>query len=179
MTLDNAILRGLVVGRDGKFHTSEIDLDEYYGNIGGKFEVDERHYSRSGRNFGLARDSNSLRLTGELQDYEGVHHPAEVDLSACVVNRKGRLSFSKPYVCHYVLQAFARLVLAPLPSTYLSLCYEFKSSIGSLPFLSSADSIEREHWTSAVAEQVPVFGPAVAALHRSHDESRTEVSQFT
>ncbi|KAI1641932.1 CNVH-domain-containing protein [Daldinia loculata] len=133
LTLDNAILRGLVVGRDGKFHTSEIDLDEYYGNIGGKFEVDERHYSRSGRNFGLVRDSNSLRLTGELQDYEGVHHPAEVDLSACVVNRKGRLSFSK-----------------------------------------HADSIEREHWTSAVAEQVPVFGPAVAALHRSHDESRTE-----
>ncbi|KAF3060059.1 hypothetical protein GL218_04684 [Daldinia childiae] len=133
LTLDNAILRGLVVGRDGKFHTSEIDLDEYYGNIGGKFEVNERHYSRSGRNFSLARDSNSLRLTGELQDYEGVHHPAEVDLSACVVNRKGRLSFSKP-----------------------------------------ADSIEREHWTSAVAEQVPVFGPAVAGLHRSHDESRTE-----
>ncbi|KAI1655562.1 CNVH-domain-containing protein [Daldinia decipiens] len=133
LTLDNAILRGLVVGRDGKFHTSEIDLDEYYGNIGGKFEVDEKHYSRSGRNFSLKRDSNSLRLIGELQDYEGVHHPAEVDLSACVVNRKGRLSFSKP-----------------------------------------ADSIEREHWTSAIAEQVPVFGPAVAGLHRSYDESRTE-----
>ncbi|KAI8966305.1 CNVH-domain-containing protein [Daldinia sp. FL1419] len=174
LTLDNAILRGLVVGRDGKFHTSEIDLDEYYGNINGKFEVDERHYSRTGRNFSLVRDSNHLRLTGELQNYEGIHHPAEIDLSACIVNRKGRLSFSKPYVCHYVLQAFARLVLAPLPSTYLSLCYEFKSSIGSLPFLSSAEPIEREHWTSIVTELVPVFGPAAAGLQRVKDEDRSE-----
>ncbi|KAK6952719.1 hypothetical protein Daesc_005013 [Daldinia eschscholtzii] len=133
LTLDNAILRGLVVGRDGKFHMSEIDLDEYYGNIGGKFEIDERHYSRTGRNFKLERDSNRLRLVGELQDYEGVHHPTEVDLSACIVNRRGRLSFSKP-----------------------------------------ADSIEREHWTTVVAEQVPVFGPAIAGLHRSKDEARTE-----
>ncbi|KAI1468165.1 CNVH-domain-containing protein [Daldinia caldariorum] len=178
LTLDNAILRGLAVGRDGKFHVSEIDLDEYFGNIGSKFEIDERHYSRTGRNFRLERESNRLRLFGELQDYEGVHHPAEVDLSACIVNRKGRLSFSKPYVCHYVLKAFTRLVLAPLPSTYLSLCYEFKSSIGSLPFLPSADPTEREHWTTVVAEQIPVFGPSIAGLHRSKDETRTENQSY-
>ncbi|KAI1803246.1 CNVH-domain-containing protein [Daldinia bambusicola] len=137
LTLDNAILRGLAVGRDGKFHLSEIDLDEYFGNIGSKFEIDERHYSRTGRNFRLERESNRLRLFGELQDYEGVHHPAEVDLSACIVNRKGRLSFSKP-----------------------------------------ADPVEREHWTTVVAEQIPVFGPAIAGLHRSKDETRTENQSY-
>ncbi|KAI1385973.1 Cyanovirin-N [Hypoxylon trugodes] len=96
LTLDNAKLRGLVVGRDGKFHTSTIDLDDYYGNINGRFEANERHFSRSGRNFGLEHDIHALRLTGDVMDYAGEHHHSEIDISECVVNSKGHLAFNKP-----------------------------------------------------------------------------------
>ncbi|OTB03210.1 hypothetical protein M426DRAFT_23998 [Hypoxylon sp. CI-4A] len=90
--LENATLRGLVVGRDGKFHISELDLDQYYGNINGKFEADERHYSRSGRNFALDRD---LKLTAELMDHAGEHHQSEIDLSDHIINKRGKLAFVK------------------------------------------------------------------------------------
>ncbi|KAI1771061.1 Cyanovirin-N [Hypoxylon cercidicola] len=95
LSLKDAHLRGLVVGRDGKFVPSEIDLDQHYGNINGKFEAGERHYSRSGRNFRLEQDSNTVKLFGELMDCEGAWHDAEIDLSDCIVNEKGKLAFLK------------------------------------------------------------------------------------
>lgn len=99
LTLQDANrLRGLVVGRDGLFYPSELNLDENVGNIGGKFEAGERHYSRSGRNFRLEQDASTVKLVGELMDFDGVYHDAEIDLSDCVVNQKGKLAFFKQYV---------------------------------------------------------------------------------
>ncbi|XXH02056.1 hypothetical protein Hte_008421 [Hypoxylon texense] len=97
MLKDSHLLRGLVVGRDGKFAPSEINLDEHYGNINGKFEAGERHYSRSGRNFRLEQDAraNAVRLLGELMDCEGAWHDADIDISDCIGNQKGNLAFLK------------------------------------------------------------------------------------
>ncbi|KAI1763214.1 CNVH-domain-containing protein [Hypoxylon sp. FL1150] len=96
LTLQDATrLRGVVVNRDGKFVPSEIDLDQHYGNINGKFEAGERHYSRSGRNVRLEQDATSVKLFAELADCEGEWHEAEVDISECIVNDKGKLAFLK------------------------------------------------------------------------------------
>ncbi|KAI0179643.1 CNVH-domain-containing protein [Hypoxylon sp. FL1284] len=92
---DSSRLRGLVVGRDGKFAASEIDLGQHYGNINGRFEAGERHYGRTGRNFRLDQDSGAVRLLGELMDCEGAWHDAEVDLAECIVNQNGKLAFVK------------------------------------------------------------------------------------
>ncbi|KAI0379471.1 CNVH-domain-containing protein [Hypomontagnella monticulosa] len=131
---DNKILKGLVVGPDGKFRVSEINLDQHYGNIGGKFEPASGVYSLSGRDFRLEKNLDSIKLIGELQDYGGVHRPAEIDLSLCVVNRNGQLAFCKP-----------------------------------------DETPNREHWKTAIAEQIPVLGSAVAGLHYPQ-ESDNEVS---
>ncbi|KAI1453647.1 Cyanovirin-N [Annulohypoxylon moriforme] len=96
LQLEYAILRGLVVGRDGKLYLSELNLDENIGNINGKFEAGERHYSRSGRDFKLEQGLDTVKLGAELADYAGTHHPAEIDLAEIVVNRNGKLSFLRP-----------------------------------------------------------------------------------
>ncbi|KAI1378137.1 hypothetical protein F4677DRAFT_36160 [Hypoxylon crocopeplum] len=92
LTLDNNILRGLAIGRNGKFHPSEVNLDEYYGNIGGKFEAGQNNYSLSGRDFRLEQSLDAVKLIGELRDYGGVFQYAEIDLSTHIVNRQGHLS---------------------------------------------------------------------------------------
>ncbi|KAI1398180.1 Cyanovirin-N [Hypoxylon fuscum] len=129
LTLQDANrLRGLVVGRDGLFYPSELNLDENVGNIGGKFEAGERHYSRSGRNFRLEQDASTVKLVGELMDFDGVYHDAEIDLSDCVVNQKGKLAFFK-----------------------------------------HDEDFEREDWTHAIGEQIPIFGDAISGLHQGKE----------
>ncbi|KAI1103378.1 Cyanovirin-N [Jackrogersella minutella] len=133
LTLDNATLKGLVVGRDGKLYVSELNLDENIGNINGKFEAGERHYSRSGREFKLEQGLDTVKLIAELADYAGTHHPAEIDLAECIVNRNGQLSFLRP-----------------------------------------EETSDKEHWSTAIAEQIPGIGSAIAGLHRLGDDREDE-----
>lgn len=125
---------------------SEINLDEHYGNINGKFEAGERHYSRSGRNFRLEQDASSVKLFAELMDCEGEWHDAEVDLSDCVVNQKGKLAFLKQYVHD-----------TAITYTHSNMCC-------------SDEEFVREDWTPTVAEHTPVVGEAVAGLHTGEDK---------
>ncbi|OTA53171.1 Cyanovirin-N [Hypoxylon sp. EC38] len=133
LTLEHSTLRGLVVGRDGKFHTSELNLDENIGNINGKFEAGERHYSRSGRNFRLEHGIDTIKLTAELADYAGDHHAAEIELSDCVINRKGQLDF-----------------------------------------LRRDETVDKEQWTTAIADQIPLFGSSVAGLYHLGEHENEE-----
>ncbi|KAI0108798.1 Cyanovirin-N [Hypoxylon sp. NC0597] len=133
LTLEHSTLRGLVVGRDGKFHTSELNLDENIGNINGKFEAGERHYSRSGRNFHLEHGLDTIKLTAELADYAGDHHAAEIELSDFVINRKGQLDFIR-----------------------------------------RDETVDKEHWSTAIADQIPLFGSSVAGLHHLGEHENEE-----
>ncbi|KAI2616759.1 hypothetical protein GGR54DRAFT_649186 [Hypoxylon sp. NC1633] len=95
LTLNNNLLSGLVLGRDGKFHPSALDLDHHYGNIGGRFEAGRENFSLTGRNLRLELDANAAKLVGEIKDYDGEYRASEIDLSVCVVNRQGQLVFEE------------------------------------------------------------------------------------
>lgn len=93
LTLNNTNLQGLVVHRNGKLYPSAVNLDEHYGNTWGEFDCRSAQYSRSGQNFRLKQTSKAVLLIGQLGD--GLHkdRDAEVDLSTCIVNQQGRLTF--------------------------------------------------------------------------------------
>lgn len=93
--LENATLRGIVLGRDGQYYPSEINLDEHYGNRGGAFEVGGGSFSLSGKDFRLQQDPEAVKLVAELMDYGGVYRYAEIDLSKSIINQNGQLAFIK------------------------------------------------------------------------------------
>jgi hypothetical protein len=96
LTLNGAsFLEGLIIGQNGKFHPSSINLDEHYGNTQGKFESGERYYSWTGRNFRLKQTLKAVMLVGELRDGNNVYRNAEVDLGICIVNKQSHLEFVK------------------------------------------------------------------------------------
>ncbi|KAI0890991.1 Cyanovirin-N [Annulohypoxylon nitens] len=182
LQLEYAILRGLVVGRDGKLYLSELNLDENIGNINGKFEAGERHYSRSGRDFKLEQGLDAVKLSAELADYAGTHHPAEIDLAEIVVNRNGKLSFLRPYVYSPTILAMSMPsikvpTVRQCVSTALSYAVRTYTTWNEQPRLtvsSSEESSSKESWATSVAEQVPVVGSAIAGLHRVTDEKESE-----
>ncbi|KAL9101179.1 MAG: hypothetical protein Q9163_003538 [Psora crenata] len=98
LKIEQTSLSGLSLAADGKLHYSTVDLNEYYGNIRGEFKSGEKHYAWTGRNFRLEDSSKSVKLIGELKDGSHVYRAAEVDISICVVNQNGRLTFIKQTV---------------------------------------------------------------------------------
>ncbi|KAI1207915.1 Cyanovirin-N [Annulohypoxylon truncatum] len=181
LQLEYAILRGLVVGPDGKLYLSELNLDENIGNINGKFEAGERHYSRSGRDFKLEQGLDSVKLSAELADYAGAHHPAEIDLAEIVVNRNGKLSFLRPYVYSPTILA---MKMPPLQIPTLKSCASTVLSYAirkyttwnepGLTVSSSEENSSKDNWAAAIAEQIPLVGSAIAGLHRVTDEKESE-----
>ena len=47
MHLDGSILRALCLGADGKYHTSEMDLNNHYANIDGELRLRVPHTMRT------------------------------------------------------------------------------------------------------------------------------------
>ncbi|KAI2466958.1 Cyanovirin-N [Annulohypoxylon bovei var. microspora] len=169
LTLEYAILRALVVGRDGKLYLSELNLDENIGNINGKFEAGERHYSRSGRDFKLEQGLDAVKLGAELADYAGTHHPSEIDLAEIVVNRNGKLSFLRPYVSIPTVKTCVSTVL----SFAIRTCTTWDEP-GWLTVSSSEENPSKDKWATTIAEQIPLVGSAIAGLYRVVDERESE-----
>ncbi|KAI0887037.1 Cyanovirin-N [Annulohypoxylon maeteangense] len=183
LQIEYAILRGLVFGRDGKLYLSELNLDENIGNINGKFEAAERHYSRSGRDFKLEQGLDTVKLSAELADYAGTHHPAEIDLAEIVVNRNGKLAFLRPYV-HYPILTIPTITMPTIKIPTVKTCVSTAMSYAvrryttwnepGLTVSSSEESSSKDKWATSIAEQIPLVGSAIAGLHRVTDEKESE-----
>lgn len=86
------------MGYDGLFHTSDIDLNEYYENDNGDL-VTGRHFYHSARNISIQPSTDSVLLKAELR---GNHwwsgdfwNPSEIGLVTCILVRNGYLVFEK------------------------------------------------------------------------------------
>ena len=86
------------MGYDGLFHTSDIDLNEYYGNDNGDL-VTGRHFYYSARNVSIHPSVHSLLLKAELKGnhwYSGdFWNASEIDLVTSLLARNGSFVFEK------------------------------------------------------------------------------------
>lgn len=91
--LDGPILRGLVLGYNGKFNVTEIDLNECYANKNGSFQSDDNHFYNSSRNLRLVPSPGALTLEGELRNWYNSYSNASVNLAICIMNNDGKFQF--------------------------------------------------------------------------------------
>ncbi|KAK1776295.1 Cyanovirin-N [Copromyces sp. CBS 386.78] len=91
--LDGSILRGLVLGYNGKYNVTEIDLNECYANKNGSFQSDDNHFYHTSRNLRLVPSPGALTLEGELRNWDKNYQAASVNLAVCIMNNDGRFQF--------------------------------------------------------------------------------------
>ena len=143
-SLKYTTLQGLCVAPNGKFYLSQIDLNDHYANIRGSFESGDRHFASTGRNFHLQLTSSALNLLGELQDGDHIFRSAQVDLSICIVNQSGRLTFVKQYVHNLIIPAI--------------------KEISTNAKLSSDSFLDRDGWLTRFLERLPLIGFVVSGI---------------
>jgi hypothetical protein len=86
------------LGPDGTFHTSEINLNEYYGNKNGNFVTDS-HFYYSSRNVAIDISIHSVLLKAELKGYHWYSgdfwKAGAIDLASNICVHDGRFVFEK------------------------------------------------------------------------------------
>ncbi|KAK6338518.1 hypothetical protein TWF730_002581 [Orbilia blumenaviensis] len=114
--LTGSILQGLCLGYDGKLHYSEINLDDYYGNIEGRIEPGSSYLFKTGDGFQVCPSSSEVRLRGHLRCHPRWRPKSrrreshvtwnyhDIDLSHSIINKNGQFGFirragalNKPY----------------------------------------------------------------------------------
>lgn len=93
---------------------SEINLNDHYANISGRFRSDDRGYAATGREFSLEVCPTALKLVGELRDCLVEYQMAETDLDVCIVNDNGQLKL----LTQKVPQIEAQMVFAIINARY-------------------------------------------------------------
>jgi hypothetical protein len=86
------------LGPDGTFHTSDINLNDYYGNDNGNF-VTDRHFYYNSRDVALKTSNHSVLLKAELEGYHWYSghfwKAGAIDLASNICVRDGRFVFEK------------------------------------------------------------------------------------
>ncbi|EGO56993.1 hypothetical protein NEUTE1DRAFT_123386 [Neurospora tetrasperma FGSC 2508] len=91
--LDGSVLRGLVLGYNGKYNVAEIDLNDHYANKNGSFQSEDNHFWYSSRNLTLDPSPGALTLKGELTNWDKNWQHAEMNLAICIMNDDGKFRF--------------------------------------------------------------------------------------
>ncbi|KAK3392411.1 Cyanovirin-N [Sordaria brevicollis] len=91
--LEGSVLKGLVLGYNGKFNYTEIDLNEHYANKNGCFQSDDNHFYHSSQNLRLDPSPGALTLKAELMNWNKEWQKAEVNLAVCIMNNNGGFQF--------------------------------------------------------------------------------------
>lgn len=91
--LDGSVLRGLVLGYNGKYNVAKIDLNNHYANKNGSFQSEDNHFYYSSRNLTLDPSPGALTLKGELRNWDKNYQHAEMNLAICIMNDDGKFRF--------------------------------------------------------------------------------------
>jgi hypothetical protein len=91
---NNTVLAALCLNSNGKLAVAEIDLDNCFSNVNGKFLAGGAHFSRSAKDVHL----NGLTLCASLKKENGKWVDATYNLDSCIENIDGTLLFQKQYV---------------------------------------------------------------------------------
>ncbi|KAH9832471.1 Cyanovirin-N [Rhodofomes roseus] len=91
--LTDSVLSALCLGMDHTWHASSIDLNGHYGVYKGAVVPIGTHFHRDVRNACFQVRGARALLCAEVRVALGKFEHGEVDLSNCVFNREGRLTF--------------------------------------------------------------------------------------